>query len=905
MDPRFDFSVIIPIYNVEQYLEEAILSIVNQDIGFKEHIQLILINDGSPDNSEDICLRYRDLYPDNVVYVWQENAGVSAARNHGMEYIQGKYVNFLDSDDMWGQNVFSQVFRFFEQKQKEIDVVACKLEFFGARVGSHPLNYKFTDERPERVIDLMNDYQDIECHCASCFFKADAIGSLRFKTELKYGEDTLFSNLIILKRRRYGVLTNAIYYYRRRYDDSSAMQTQATKPHWYHVPPRMVYDGLAQESLRLYNQVLPFVQYIIFYDLGYRLKAPIYEGLPEEEKTAYIALLSMQLKKYVSDFVILDHSGHSVEFKLLALKLKYGDLKPYLTIVNQTIFFNNFKVVTLTKSKWMLRITTLEIRGNNLFLGGTLRKCIWDLLGGEGTLSFHTAGVKGHKAKISHLHTALYNTLYGTEERYVSFEVKIPLDGKADRSYKAMLSFGNLYRCRLKLNFIMHSPLQSNLEHSFCRFGKYLLTQNGSSLKVAIPTNMRQAMRDHTEKLEQEIQAAGAEHIVSIRHKALWLKRWLRLAKKELWLISDRAEIAGDNGEAFFKYLQYHAPKNVLPVFVINANSTDYQRMKQYGKVIDRDSDLNLICTLAANKVISSNGSLYTYNPFGDEVVYVQDLLRRNYVFLQHGIILNDLSSWLSKYSKNIRLFVTTTPREKESIASPLYGYTDEVKLVGLARYDTLLEKAKAITKKKQLLILPTWRKNVLNLPLENPDDTDNLAASYRLMFKETEFFHFYNSLINHPRLLEAMKSHGYTGLFALHPSIAPQWKDFVGNDVIRVQEGHLVYSDAFAESSIMLTDYSSTSFDFIYLRRPLVYCQFDENSFFEDHTVKRGYFDYREDGFGPVCTDLESTVDELIKLMENGASLDPIYQERISQFFVFDDADNCKRTLEAILKLK
>lgn len=71
-DYKYRFSVVIPIYNVEKYLEETIESVISQDIGFKENIQLILVNDGSPDSSEDICLRYRELYPENIVYVKQK-----------------------------------------------------------------------------------------------------------------------------------------------------------------------------------------------------------------------------------------------------------------------------------------------------------------------------------------------------------------------------------------------------------------------------------------------------------------------------------------------------------------------------------------------------------------------------------------------------------------------------------------------------------------------------------------------------------------------------------------------------------------------------------------------------------------------------------------------------------------
>lgn len=100
---RFKFSVIIPVYNVENYLEETIQSVIHQTIGFKKNIQIILVNDGSPDDSGKICEKYQREYPDNIVYVEQKNAGVSAARNNGLKYAEGEIINFLDSDDKWGK----------------------------------------------------------------------------------------------------------------------------------------------------------------------------------------------------------------------------------------------------------------------------------------------------------------------------------------------------------------------------------------------------------------------------------------------------------------------------------------------------------------------------------------------------------------------------------------------------------------------------------------------------------------------------------------------------------------------------------------------------------------------------------------------------------------------------------
>lgn len=114
---------------------------------------------------------------------------------------------------------------------------------------------------------------------------------------------------------------------------------------------------------------------------------------------------------------------------------------------------------------------------------------------------------------------------------------------------------------------------------------------------------------------------------------------------------------------------------------------------------------------------------------------------------------------------------------------------------------------------------------------------------------------------------------------------IAAQAQDFVGNEQFTVHGDYLDYPHTFAGSSILLTDYSSVAFDFGYLKRPVVYTQFDKERFYASHTYDEGYFDYERDGFGPVCTDLESTVDALITLIEQGCALAPCYLDRINRF--------------------
>ena len=75
MDRNFLVSVVIPVYKVEKYLAETVDSVIAQTIGFEDNIQIIFVNDGSPDNSEKICLEYRERYPDNILYINKPNGG--------------------------------------------------------------------------------------------------------------------------------------------------------------------------------------------------------------------------------------------------------------------------------------------------------------------------------------------------------------------------------------------------------------------------------------------------------------------------------------------------------------------------------------------------------------------------------------------------------------------------------------------------------------------------------------------------------------------------------------------------------------------------------------------------------------------------------------------------------------
>ena len=126
----FKFSVITAVYNVASYLSEAIESILCQDIGFKDSVELILVDDGSTDSSGKICDHYQALYPDNIKVLHKPNGGAASARNAGIALASGRYLNFLDGDDKLSPGTLSAVYHFFSTVDDQISLVSVPIQFF-------------------------------------------------------------------------------------------------------------------------------------------------------------------------------------------------------------------------------------------------------------------------------------------------------------------------------------------------------------------------------------------------------------------------------------------------------------------------------------------------------------------------------------------------------------------------------------------------------------------------------------------------------------------------------------------------------------------------------------------------------------------------------------------------------
>lgn len=881
---KYKFSIVIPIYNVEEYLEETILSVINQTIGFEKNIQMILINDGSPDNSEEICLKYKELFPNNIVYVKQKNGGVSSARNKGLEYVEGEYVNFLDSDDFWPLDACAKVYKFFSKNKAKIDVVACMMEFFEARTGlSHPLNKKF--RKGNRIIDINLEPKSIQMHNSSCFIKSEAV-DLKFNEKLKYAEDSLFVNEIIMRKEKYGVMKNVHYLYRKRYSETSAIDTSKLKPAYYNSTLENFHDEILKKCRERKETIIPYIQYVIMYDIQWRIKEKVPHNVLERKEIKKYREHIKKLLKNISDEIILDQENIWKEHKIYALNLKHGyNILKKATYDDGEFYFRESPVYSFD-NRAFLKINVINIFEDKYEIAGQINCCLEP---NEYNIYYSIDG-KEKLLKLDDSTKYVKKCLDGILYTHRYFKINDKLSKKDIKDIKFFIRYKREAKYQLQLGFTIFGRLSSKKRLHYVRNG-YMLYKKKESIII----RKKNIFKCLFLELYFYMQL-----IFHLKYKQLIYRSLYHLCKpfhhKPIWLISDRTGVANDNGMHLFKYMTSLKQKEASVYFVVNKKSKDFKMMQEYGKVLPYGSLKYKIYFLMANKIISSQADSWVTNPFGKANTYYRDLYRYDFVFLQHGIIKDNLSSWLNYYDKNIKLFVTSVEDEWASVLNSEYGYDKNiVKLTGLPRYDNLNNEAK-----KQIAIMPTWRKSLSGRTIKNTG-----VRAYNEDFINSEYFNFYNTLINDKRLIKVMEDYNYKGIFVVHPSHMENHIDFQGNKIFDIVGGFADYQKIFRESKLLLSDFSSVPFDFAYLYKPVVYTHFDKDTFFENHLYTEGYFSYEKNGFGPVVYNYEDTIKQLIAFIKNDCIMEQKYIKRVDKFYKFHDRNNCKRVYSEIKKMK
>ena len=209
-------SVIVPIYNVEKYLPKCLDSLINQTL---DDIEIILVNDGSTDNSGNIAKEYKAKYNDKFIYLEKENGGLSDARNFGIPYAKGEYIAFLDSDDYIEEDAYEKMYE--KVKKEDADYIECDF------IWEYP-NKQIIDKRIE-YIDKKDMVAKVRVVAWNKLIKRELIikNNITFPKGLRY-EDIEFTYKLIPFLQKVSYIDKPFVHYVQRNNSIANVQNEKT-----------------------------------------------------------------------------------------------------------------------------------------------------------------------------------------------------------------------------------------------------------------------------------------------------------------------------------------------------------------------------------------------------------------------------------------------------------------------------------------------------------------------------------------------------------------------------------------------------------------------------------------------------------------------------------------------------
>jgi hypothetical protein len=452
-----------------------------------------------------------------------------------------------------------------------------------------------------------------------------------------------------------------------------------------------------------------------------------------------------------------------------------------------------------------------------------------------------------------------------------------------DKMYPIKMSFGNHW-----------AKLSKSPRYSYWRFNKYFAHHGDNAIVIRKAKGLNVLKREIQFQLNL-IKIGKKESYKALRFRWLyWLTRPY-FKRKKIWLMLDKLYKGGDSAEYLYRY-SAKLNDGVTRYYLINDNTKEYKDLKRDGyKPLKNGSLLHKLVFVNADLLLITNSHLFPFNGYTKATSkYIRGLCNFTSMCLQHGLTVQKCAMAQRRIIDNTTGYFLASRFEEQNLNHHAYGYKgfDYLHVSGIGRYDGLKN-----NDQKQILLSPTWR--MYNaLPVVT---SEGEQRGYNPDFKNSTYFHVYNNLINHERLIETAKQYGYKIKFLLHPILSSQVDDFTPNPELEVipSVGDLSYEKILTESSLMVTDYSGVQFDFAYMRKPIVYFHPEELPPHYDD----GIFFYDTMGFGEICTKTEELVDTLCEYMKNECQMKEEYVKRADNFFVYSDHNNCQRIYDKIME--
>lgn len=575
------------------------------------------------------------------------------------------------------------------------------------------------------------------------------------------------------------------------------------------------------------------------------------------------------------DDIIFNNKSKIVLPEKAAIIKTFKKIEPVKAKSNNNVYFvlGNYCLGDMAHSA--VRYETLEIKNNMLRIECSCL-CFDEEMALNSKFWFLSQGVKFPCEKI----VSNEKICFGEEiiSKKIVLRADITLQGVKEADIFLYTTYKGVNVKRILNNYSKLFPADKIIDEQYYANKNYLIKSKEDRItvrRVSFAGRIKQEIK-YKKAIIKKFGKAGIR--ASIIRTCAHIKNFLR--RKQVWLINDNF-LTDDNGYAFFKYIRENHRKNIKAYFVYTNKTQNIQKAQKLGKCVLIGTKKYKWLFLTSDYSVGSVVYPQMKNAFSNKNDFYRDFVaKRGFVFLQHGVISQDLSKEHNKFVYNPCGFVTSANPEWESLVYGNYFYLpSEVWLTGLPRFDLLYNDSKKI-----ITFMPTWRKYLING-----------------LTKQSEFYKNYDKVINNEKLISACQRYGYRLNFRLHP-LLQKYYDVFSNENNHFSITNDTYRELFAHSDLIITDYSSAIFDFLYLNKPIIYYQFDKEHFFKEHVYDEGYLDYEKNGFGQVCYDADALVETIISYMRNGCAMEEVYKKRLDNFFGAIDKNNSKRVYDRII---
>ncbi|MCT4352367.1 glycosyltransferase [Streptomyces sp. Je 1-79] len=901
-------AIVVHCRNDEYNIGEFLSSLAAQ-AGFAE-TQVVLVDDGSSDATARRLAAFAAYYP-NARVVSQAVLGLRSAFDHGLRYVTAPYVMFARARDILGESALARLLAAARKVPGGVDVVVGEEDNFPGprRTDDAPWKRYFEETAPVGRLDDA-PYLVFSTALGGKLFKTSYVRDRHFRCGHGPGfEDDWFTVPAILRSRRLAVARGARFYARDEPQEDSLfdrpwndpVKTQELVRLAAHVLKAV--HGASERTVRLAQRFVvrtlqPYVR-------------NVHRIMSKPEIGAVFPMLH-SIYTQVPDDLILQYAVHPLarlqhhaivtgNVELFAEPLSKQAYLPTLHVDDEGVFrrlaVDSVETSLLRVPRTGVVLETFQWSGREIEF--------------EGLLVFSSTDIDA-------LFTNRIELVLSDGEREATAAVaqvyrrdrwRTRKDQDWFSGWRAVVrqeSLDALANAELKLAIRIHAdgrhhdiPLATRqMLHRF----KGVHTRGRQRFVLTIDKDEMVSVRwvhGSAARLAHRIRRFRQEFRAALPGRDGWRTRllyWLThpvLHRRGIWIIGEREDTAQDNSYHLFKWIRQNHPERKV-YYSINGDSPDWDKVARHGQVIDRLSWRHRAYLLHAERLINAYDlEAYLGFPGLNKRAFLRgygDLLRYKRVFLQHGVVYNDVVASIHAQATNVDMVLTTGRSERAYYAEHCgYGY-ERVAATGLPRFDAL----ERVNGPRRVLVMPTWRRDIVA-------PSYNKAAKPEMPFVASEYYRFFSSLLRDERLLATLEHHGVELEFMPHYEIRPYLKHFkIDHPSITVSTTGRDVQLAMRECSMLVTDYSSVFFDVAYMGKPIVYTNFDDEQFYSKH-YKRGYFDLARDGFGPACGTVDRAVEEIIRSIEQDFAVEEVYQRRAEEFFVLRDTSNCERAYRVI----